>query len=469
MSSLPALFTALALAGTPTPAPEDALWKAAYALEASPPAVRADAESKLLQGGVAAYEVLTKLARVGGREQVMSAMGPTVSCNEGALYRSRPVMRSNGPRLPGLAADFAGRMLMKDESLRRRAQTSEDPFDRALALMASAKVPEAQPQALAAMRKESDPELRLWASALATCFVRTAERRSAPTLDQMRIEQNHLKELAEEVGAPLQCLEPSELEPKLVDELATGMATADGWSSSNNTFQVTARRANGEQVHLSPACALAAYDALVARGTYLESLVVPLATHLRKDWSLRMEAGQRAARDLAHVAEFRRNHTAAELVNAGHTVPVKVTWREDRGSAGRNELEAAVRQGNPDARAAIDRLVFCRGGVGENPVALLGYLGTKQAAETAYQIGQRCPESQAAATAALVRLKDPRAAKLLPKALENWGFDQEALRRALVDAYTPKLGQQLLALEAQDNSKARDMVEFLKSVGVMKP
>ncbi|WP_120536726.1 hypothetical protein [Corallococcus sp. CA047B] len=470
MLHLPALFTALALAGAPTPVQDEAtMWKAAFALDGSPPAVLAEAEASLLQGGTTAYGVLTKMARVGGRDQVVAAAGPIPFCMGAPQFRSMSPMRSNGPRLPGKAAELAGRLLMKDEALRRKAQTSEDPFDRALALLSTARLPEAQTQALAAMRKESDPELRLWASAIATCFTRSAEKRGDPSLDAMRIEEKHLAELAEDVREPLRCVEPAELAPTLVDELEKGMATAGGWSSSNERFELEAKRANGEEVSLSPACALAAYDALVARGTYLDSLVLPLATSLQKDWALRRAAGERAGRDLKHYPELRRNHTAAKLVNAGHTVPVKVTWKEDRGILNRDELEAALRQGNPDARAALDRVLFCRSKIGENEMSLLGYQGTKQAAETAYGIAQRCPDSAAAATAALVRLKDPRASKFLPKALENWGFDQEALRRALLDAYTPKLGQQLQELEAKGNDKARDMVALLKDAGVMKP
>ncbi|WP_147444676.1 hypothetical protein [Corallococcus sp. CA053C] len=127
-----------------------------------------------------------------------------------------------------------------------------------------------------------------------------------------------------------------------------------------------------------------------------------------------------------------------------------------------------MRQGNPDVRAALDRLLFCRNSTGQNEMSLLGYLGTKEAAETAYAIAQRCPHAQATATAALVRLKDPRAAKFLPQALEQWGQDQEALKRALLDAYTPKLGQQLLALEAKGHEQAGSMVKLLKAAGVMK-
>ncbi|RKH69150.1 hypothetical protein D7V93_00045 [Corallococcus llansteffanensis] len=445
------------------------MWKAAFALEGSTPAPRAAAESVLLQGGATAYGVLSKLARVGGRAQVMAAAGPLPTCVEMMHYRSMAMMRgSNGPRLPGMAAELAGRLLMKDDALRRRVQTSEDPFDRGLALAAVTRSPELQVQALAAMRKEPEPWLRMWAGSLANCFTRTAEKRGDGSVEALRVEAKYLAEQAEDVRAPLRCVEPAELEPTLVDELATEQSTAGGWSSSGEVMQVNVQRANGDEVSLSPACALAAYDALVTRGKHVDSLVQPVATHLQSDWRLRQAAGQRAARDLEHLPEFKRNRAAAELVNAGHDVPLKVTWKEERGYWSREEVEAAMRQGNPDAKAALDRLLFCRNSSGQNEMSLLGYLGTKKAAETAYAIAQRCPDAQAAATAALVRLKDPRAAKFLPQALEQWGSDQEALRRALLDAYTPKLGQQLLALEAKGLQQAREMVKLLKSAGVMK-
>ena len=73
-------------------------------------------------------------------------------------------------------------------------------------------------------------------------------------------------------------VEPAELEPALVDELAKDQASAGGWSSSNDTREVKVRRAKEDNVELSPACALAAYDALAARGKYVNALVMPVAT-----------------------------------------------------------------------------------------------------------------------------------------------------------------------------------------------
>lgn len=468
MLSVTALLTALALAAAPAAPDEAALWKAAFALEGATPAPRAAAEAVLLQGGATAFGVLTKLARVGGRGQVMAAAGPVPVCSEMMHLRSMSMMNSNGPRLPGMAAELAGRLLMKDDALRRRAQASEDPFDRALALAAATLAPEIQAQALSAMRKEPELWLRLWASSFANCFTRVAEKRGDGSVEALRSEAKYLAERAEDVGPPLRCEEPAELEPALVDELARDQASAGGWSSSNDALEVKVRRANEDNVELSPACALAAYDALAARGKYVHALVMPVATQLHSQWKLRQAAGQRAARDLEHVPELRRNRVAAELVNAGHSVPLKVTWEANRVQWSREELEAAMRQGNPDAKAALEQLVFCRSTTGQNDLSLLGYLGTKKAAETAHAIAERCPDVQAAATAALVRLKDPRAARFLPQALEQWGHDQEALKRAMLEAYTPKLGQQLRALEAKGLHKAGDMVKLLKTAGVMK-
>ncbi|NOK32916.1 hypothetical protein HMI49_06855 [Corallococcus exercitus] len=467
MVHAPVVLATLMLAAAPVP-DEAALWKAIFSLEQPLPAIRARSESELLKGGATAYGVLVKVARVGGMEQALAAAGPTSSCSITAAGRFT-AQRPDRSVLPTKAVDLAARMLMEDAALRQRAQRSDDPFERGLALAAASRVPATQVEALTAMRLEPDPKLRLWATAFAECFTRQAKQRADGSLEGLSAVANELAELADEVRAPLRCVEPAELEPVLVDELAKGLAESAGLSASDDTLRLTVRRENGERVELSPDCALAAYDAAAAKGGYDVGLVLPLATTMHGSLKLRKAAGQRLARDLDHVPEYRRNYIAAELVLAGHEVPRKVTFDAKRLSSMDVEVEAAVRQGNPEAKAAIQKLILCSSDIDQREMALLGYVGTKAAADKAYELARQCPSGKAAAVAALVRMKDPRALKLLPQAMEDWGFNQEALKRALLEAYTPKLGEQLLALEARGNNQARSAVQWLKAAGVMKP
>ncbi|GMU06572.1 hypothetical protein [Corallococcus caeni] len=469
MVHAPVLLATLVLAGAAPVPDEAAMWKAVFSLEQpTVPAIRARAEADLFNGGATAYGVLSKVARVGGMEQALSASGPATSCGNSAVARFRGGVRAERSSLSVQAAELLGRMLAEDAALRQRAQRSEDPFDRGLALAASARAPSTQVEALAAMRLEPDPKLRLWATAFAECFTRMAGKRDGGSPEALESVAHELAELADAVRAPLRCVEPGELEPVLVDELARGLAASGGWSASNDSMELYVRRENGERVELSPACAVAAYDAVAAKGTHDDALLMPLATVMVGNWKLRQAAAQRLARDLEHFPELRRNTLAADLVNAGHEVPRKVTFDAKRLEWNDAELEAAVRQGNPEARAAIQRLILCRHGIDQRDVALLGYVGTKAAADKAYELARQCPAGKAAAVAALVRMKDVRAVKLLPEAMEDWGFNQEALQRALREGYTPKLGEQLLALEAKGNLQARSAVLWLKAAGVMK-
>ncbi|RKG80744.1 hypothetical protein D7W79_07255 [Corallococcus exercitus] len=444
------------------------MWKAIFSLEQPLPAIRARSESELLKGGATAYGVLVKVARVGGMEQALAAAGPASSCSITAAGRFT-AQRPDRSVLPTKAVDLAARMLMEDAALRQRAQRSDDPFERGLALAAASRVPATQVEALTAMRLEPDPKLRLWATAFAECFTRQAKQRADGSLEGLSAVANELAELADEVRAPLRCVEPAELEPVLVDELAKGLAASAGYSSSNDEMVITVRRENGERVELSPACALAAYEAAAAKGGYDEGLVMPLATTMHGGLKLKKAAGQRLARDLDHLPEVRRNYLAAQLVLEGHDVPRKVTFDPTRLSFMSVELEAAVRQGDPQAKAAINRLLLCSNDIDQREVALLGYVGTKAAADKAYAIARQCPSGKAAAVAALVRMKDPRVVKLLPEAMEDWGFNQDALKRALLEAYTPQMGEQLRALEAKGNTQARNAVQYLKAMNVMKP
>lgn len=458
------LLLLLLLAGPTARADDTALWKAAFALEE--PGKTAAAEATLRQGGAPAYAVLSKLARAGGREQALAVAGEKLPCP--SFMRHRFGRGGEEAVVPKRAARLAGQLL-EDAALRQQVLASAEPFDKAMALVASARVPGALAGALESLRGEEDPWFLLWADGFAQCNTMRLGASAGAVDEALQKEAAHLAERAKAVRGPQECQEPSDLGPDVLEELVTGSAQANGWSRSGEVLQVSVRRAAGQFLSLSPACAVAAYDAAAARKTYVPGLLLPVATEQTAAQDSRRAAAERAIRDLEQFPEHERNRLAAELVNAGHAVPRKVTFKSAGGFVSEEELAAAARQGDKEAKAAIETHLFCRDTHGQSGVAILGWVGTKKAADTAYQFGQRCPSARAAATAALLRLKDARALKLLPQALEgHQSFGDQALKRAALEMYTPRLGQQLSALAAKGNARAADLVEALKAARVMK-
>jgi hypothetical protein len=351
-------------------------------------------------------------------------------------------------------------LLLENRALREGMLGAEEPFDRAMALIASAGVPGALPGALKRLENEKAPRVLELAEGVSRCArYRTGE--------QVDAEAERLSRRLEGSTQQPRCEQAGFAADALVEGLAKGRYQVNGWTRSNDDFTVTLKRGSEDNTRLAPPCALALYDALVKRGKYVPGLVVPLAQQHLLPMPTRDAAARRAVRDLTRYPEQERNRLAAELVNAGYEVPVNVTFRDDT-FAQEKELEAAARQGNKVALAEIDRFVFCRGTFGSNGLAMLGYLKTREAADTAYELAQRCPNAIGAGTAALLRLKDPRAYDLLGKALEDASFAEDDLTRAAIESYTPTLGNELRRLAARDVHKAKELLRLLKLAGVMR-
>ena len=102
-------------------------------------------------------------------------------------------------------------------------------------------------------------------------------------------------------------------------------------------------------------------------------------------------------------------------MNAGLTAPegVKVIVPDNPGWASAEQLEAAIRQKAPGAKEAIEKNFLCPKMGSGDTVALIGFIPTKEHADAAARIASTCKEGRAAAVAALVRMKDPRAFELI--------------------------------------------------------
>jgi hypothetical protein len=451
------LFALLALAGAARAADNPALWKAVFQLDEPDHAKKA--ASLLRSKGAAGYDVLSKVARAGGERAALSVAAMELRCPVMRLMPYRHHYRE-GSELPQSAAKLAIELLLEDRALREGMLGAEEPFDRAMALVASAGVPGALPGALKRLENEKAPRVLELAEDISRCAkYRTGE--------QVEAQAEKLSRRLEDSAQQPRCEQAGFAADALVEGLVKKRYQVSGWSRSNDDFTVTLKRGPEESARVAPPCALALYDALVKRGMYVPGLVVPLTQQHLLPIPTRDAAARRAVRDLMRYPEDDRNRVAAELVNAGYEVPVQVTFSDDA-FAQEKELEAAARQGNKVALAEIDRFVFCRGTFGSNGLAMLGYLKTPEAAETAYELATRCPRAMGAGTAALLRLKDPRAYDLLGKALEDASFAEDDLTRAAIESYTPALGNELRRLAARDIHQAKELLRFLKLAGVMR-
>jgi hypothetical protein len=428
------------------PRDEAPLWKAAFALDREP--ASREAEALLLQAGPEGYTVLSRLARAGGEAEALQVIASEARC----LSRFSYSVMHRAERGPSwYAARLAGRMLAASPELRTRALGSEEAFDRKLALVASIQDPAALLTAVAALRTEQDLHVLSAAEGAVRC-AGNQPRLDEAQRDALKVAGRGLSERLTLSRPEQGCGGPEGVTEELVERVASGAWRVNGWSTSGDTFTVMMDLGRGGRMHLAPECALPLYDALARRDVYLSGLVVPLGT--LGTGTVRSEAGRRAARDLGHFPEQERNRVAAQLVNAGHAVPVRVTVSEET-LGQEEELEAAVRQQQPGAVDALERHVFCRGTFGSSGIELLGYVRTRQAADTAFQLAQRCPKALGAATAALVRLEDRRALELLALALRDSGFSGKALERAILEHYTPEVDRALQALEEGGSSEAK--------------
>ncbi|MFP2957839.1 hypothetical protein ACLEPN_08410 [Myxococcus sp. 1LA] len=457
------LFVAvLLLTGGAHAADDAALWRAAYTLDK--PGKGEAAEAELRRGGAAAYDVMTKLARVSGEERALALAAGQRMCPLFVMHHMGMHALASQSRLPEKLSKLALDMLVKSPDLRQRAEVSAEPFDRALALLAAEAVPDALPGAVERMGKEQEPWLVLWATGFVGCAIQQ-DRTKAATLSELL---KPLSERAQALRDTKECQEPAEVPPRWVELLASGTATVRGWSRTGGELRIPVSAGPGESLDVRPGCAVALYEAVAERGRYVRELLIPVATEQWVAAGARQAAGARAVKDLEHYPEDQRNQLAAKLVNAGFTVPVKVTFQADQAFVQTEQLEAAARQGAPEARAAILQVAFCRDNGSGSPVRLLGFVKGREAADLAHQLARKCPRAIPDATAALVRLKDPRALALLGPALAAPDSGQDSLRKALTESLTPQVATKLRSLAAKKAAGAEEMVRVLTAAQVMR-
>ena len=465
------LLLVLALVGA-SPRPSDAaLWEAAFAL--NDPAEAPRAEALLTKAGPAGLDVLVKLARAGGEAAAINAAAPDLRCHLGLAgdpVQSR-MLATRNPEPARIAARMLSTRMKEDPRLHERLLTSRSSFERRLALAHLAPDLQALLGVLPRLDKEKDPQVLTLAARALQCAIYGPGLRADADREALRAAQAKFNKKLEGLLPQNECASAEGITGALREGLRQRLWQLTGWSASGRSFALSVDTGRGVSMQLTPPCALALYDVLVQREVYLPGLVVPLSTSPDVKKELRVEAARRAVRDLDRYPELDRNRLAAELVNAGHPVSRAIVLREDA-FPGEAELEAAARLHQPGATAAIESYVFCRGMSGSSTLALLGFVGTPQAAETAVQFASRCPQARAPATAALLRLKDPRALEWLGPSLEQSILDWR-LRDAAGEAYTPALGEKLRALKdsggPERSRQATALLKHLKEAGLPVP
>lgn len=443
------------------------LWQAAFDL--SEPKRAPEAETLLRKAEADGYDVLVRMARSAGDQPALQAAASETFCPFSiGLDSNRRLQAEQGPFWN--AGRLAARMLAEDAKLRERVLASPEPFDRRLVLIALMKDSQALLDTLAKLEGESEPRVLKTAEGVLQCAQLLA-RSNPEALTPLKDAARKLSERTQAQQNRESCDSAEDVTSEMQEGLVKGTWKVSGWGTSNNdlsVYVVTVGRGGREKEALAPACAIALYDAMEQRGMYLPGLIIPVATEPVVPADVRHEAGRRAVRDLERYPEQERNELAAKLMNAGHAITARLTLQEDITFEKIEVLEAAMRQKQPGALEAIERRMLCRGTFGSEGLHLLGYLATPQAAETAWQIASRCIHGVADATAALVRMKDPRALGLLEKAVKNMGFNRDALSRALIEHYTPALGQRLRELDRAGNHEATELLRRLREAGVLK-
>ena len=454
MSLLP-LVPLLALLETAAPRGDAALWDAAFQLGDPPRA--SQARKTLVDAGAAGQTVLLRMARSGGDAPAIQALLAGQPC---ALIPS--LLGSREPPSPAThAARELGQRVLTEPALRERLRASPDAFERRFVLTALVADPALLLTQLPPLEHERDARVLTSARESLECAgrARLAPGAKRPDPGALRDARRQLTLWLDARVPTSRCATAEDLQGALQEGLAAGTWRASGWSASDGELRVSLSSTQGERTTLSDQCALGMYDALARRGEYRPALVMPLATSEELEPGLREQAGQRAVADLEHYPEAERNGLAAQLVNAGFPVAVRVTFdTKERAFLQPEHLEAALRQQQPEARAAVERTVFCHGTFGDSGIALLGYLGTPEAAALAWRYATQCPSARQQAAAALVRLEDPRALEPLEAVLQEPLLLDNALMRALREHATPAVLDRLGALARDGSDNARRLL-----------
>jgi hypothetical protein len=455
------------LCPTPVGAEDGKLWKAVFSL--SEPGHRQQAEKVLMSSGRAGLEVLLKAARVGGEQAALQHAARALECHfflirSGGFHYS--MTRDN---VAPQAAALAVSLLSANTDLQKEMLVSSDPFERKFGIVSLVDDPVRLKDLVMEIATETDPTVVEVAQAVLRCAAfQTNGEEDKQQADQLRRSEERLEKKRKVMLPSASCEEPDFATGILLDGLVEGKYTTHGWSRSNEVMHITLMRDDKGTTKLSVACALALYDAAAKRGKYVPELIFPLIEFKGLGRETRESAAWMAERDLLHYPEDNLNKYAARLVNAGFDIDYRVTFKKDDPFAQELFLEAAARQGSPEALRAIDDAVLCRGTFGDKRILLLGFLGTRKAADLAVEIARRCPKARGSATIALLRLGDPRGISFLGQALHRPGFVQDKLEQAIEEHFSPAIEAELERL-AQSMPTAKRLLQRLRKDGVARP
>ncbi|MGI5861875.1 MAG: hypothetical protein ACOX6T_07415 [Myxococcales bacterium] len=446
-------------------AAEDPAWEAAFAL--ADPAQAEEAWATLKQMGPRGFDVLAKVARVGGTFEPFAKATEAMGCQHPHAMPfgfPRSLFVPADADLPRLAAERAVQMLRDDPALAQSKLVSSVAFERALAVLTAAGDEQRLMAYAKSLASEQDGLVLTCLKTALTCEPGSRWPTRKELSAQVAAEVESIERRLSSGAAPRMCGEPNEkVVAYFVDGLAAGEISSAGWSASRDSLTLLLRK--GEQrLEVSPACALAIYDGLAARKAPAAFLLDPILT-LDKDPE-RKAAAERATRDLVGFPEDARNELAAALVVAGFASPIKVELEPKTRSLKTDRLlKAAAMQGSKEALERIERAAVCPEADRGSAVALLSLLPNKRGAPLAFDIAQRCPGApRAAAVLALVEMGDPRAAQYLGDAFDEPAYSME-IQKAIRKGCTPAIGAELERL-AKTRPRAAALLTSLRAEGI---
>lgn len=445
----------------------DALWNAALSLDSAEG--RAQSGPLLEAAGRDGLAVLLRVAHIGGEQRAVANAMRSAGCSGAMVLHGVAGRRAGESALAEQAAFFASRLLQSHSDLLQAAVSSRDPFDRAMAVASTVSDAKRLLEVLGTLQNDPERVVAETAVTALRCPAIIAQRVHVTTDSALGSVEVKFADRVLEHQKASRCTDPATA-PALAAGLIDGSLLARDTVISNNVLTLQLRRHGTELVSVSPGCAIALYDLLARRARYEVDLLTLFLSERAVPKTVRDQAAERLQRDLRHYPEDARNWTAARLTNAGYAAPIDVAIDGPRRGTQEDVLQAAARQGSSEAVREILKHNFCRTGVDLRVVALLGFVGTKDAADLAARHAERCPESIEAATAALVRLGDPRGLPLLKLAMERPGVARVDLESALFERFSPRLEAELQRIAENEqgslSDRARTLLRQLERDGI---
>ncbi|MBN2497890.1 MAG: hypothetical protein JXR96_25070 [Deltaproteobacteria bacterium] len=481
---------------------EGTLWDAVIQLGDT--ATDERAERRLREAGREGLEVCIKAARAGDErflfEHVIGMLGCASSGyrleQERMKILGEPgggVMVSKADVVPDAAATLAARMLEENPAWQDGLTRSGDLFERKLALASLYRDSGRLRTALDALRAQPDAGMDQVIERIEECIrrqpVEEAQEVAAEAAEALRsaIAGLSAKELRgslskafvegrdyemrlealfsrvkkadgkSDLGALATCLLDGSCR---LDRTIPPLQPVDGWC-------LLVQRGDA-LIGLRPELAVDLYAALSKReprGRATLDLGLQLLRVVRDrglDAALRDRAAERLLADLDAFGEAERSIVASSLVNAGYRVPHRISPQPDKAGW----IEAAIRQGDEQARKMIYERVFCRGHemLGHR-LSDLAQVRTARAADLAASYAERCPKFRPAAVAVLIRQQDPRAVPFLESVCDSTArsMHRRDLEQAVSEQGSEAVGAELERLAAQGKPEADRLLTLWKA------